>query len=289
VPDTPQGSRFERTVSVTGGDGHYTAQVDPVWNGPVAPNGGVLAATMLRAAEAELGQARPPARTISAHFLDAPTADEVEISIELLRGGHRVSFAAARMHQGGKLMCTATIGFSAPRPGELPLPVSRPELPPRRGHTLDPAAIARFPPVFAQLEIEPTEGPQIFSGAGEAHTGGWMSIRDDPAPLDAARLCALCDLWWPAVFAATDGPLAVPTLQLTVYLRRTEPVPAGPVYARFTTREVIEGQLDEVGELYSGEGQLLAESRQLALLIPLKDPNRPRRVLADGGAGSQSA
>jgi acyl-CoA thioesterase len=270
VPNTRETSRFERSVRVTGGDGRYTAQVDPVWNGPVAPNGGVLAATMLRAAEAELGEPRPPVRTISAHFLDAPAAGEVEISIELLRRGHRVGFAEARMHQGGKLTCTATVGFSAARPGELPLRASRPDLPSHHGRVLDPQAIARFPPVFAQLEMEPTEGPEIFSGAGEAHTGGWMAIRDDPGPLDAARLCALCDLWWPAVFSATDGPLAVPTLQLTVYLRRTEPVPAGPVYARFTTREVIEGQLEEIGELYSRDGELLAESRQLALLIPLK-------------------
>ncbi len=134
---------------------------------------------------------------------------------------------------------------------------------------LDAAALERFPPVFAQLEIEPTEGPGVFAGGSEASTGGWMALRGDPAPLDAARLVALCDLWWPAIFAVTDGPAAVPTLALTVDLRHTGTPAVGPVFARFASRSLAEGHLDETGTLYGADGTLLAESRQLALLVPL--------------------
>ena len=80
--------------------------------------------------------------------------------------------------------------------------------------------------VFKHLELQPDEG-MPFAGADEARSGGWIALRDDPAPLDAARLVALCDLWWPAVFARTDGPSGVPTLSLTVDLRRTDELRAG--------------------------------------------------------------
>jgi hypothetical protein len=45
----------------------------------------------------------------------------------------------------------------------------------------------------------------------------------------------------------------------------------GPVLARFETRNVLEGHVEESGELWSADGRLLAESRQLALLVPF-DP-----------------
>jgi hypothetical protein len=68
-----------------------------------------------------------------------------------------------------------------------------------------------------------------------------------------------------------DGPAAVPTIALTVHLRAVEPAVTGPVFACFRTRTIAEGHLEETGELWSPDGCLLAESRQLALL-PVTDP-----------------
>ena len=268
--DSTVTSAFERSVAVAGGEGRYTAQLDTIWNGPIAPNGGILAATMLRAAEAELGSAAPPPRSISAQFLDAPGPGEAELDVEVLRAGKRVSFCEVRMRQAGKLTCTATVVFSAARPDPFELAAPSPELPPRAElPAADPELTARFPPVFRQLLVQPTEGPRVFSGAPQAVTGGWLAIRDDDAPLDPARLTALCDLWWPAIFAMLDGPAGVPTLQLTIHLRRTRAAVPGPVFARFTTVRLLEGHIEETGELWSEAGELLAQSQQLALLIPL--------------------
>jgi hypothetical protein len=96
-----------------------------------------------------------------------------------------------------------------------------------------------------------------------------MALRGDDAPLDAARLCAFTDLWWPAVFGTTASPVYVPTLQLSVYLRSTEHEPKAPVLGRFASRHAAEGHVEETGELWSADGELLAESTQLALLLRL--------------------
>lgn len=262
-------SLFDRTVAVTGrGSRRYEAELRPEWNGPAAPNGGVLAAIMLRAAQAEMGPGAPPPRTLSAHYLEAPVPGPADLRVEVLRRGKRVGAAEVRLLQARRLAASATIVFSAARaqaatlrrePTE-PLPGSdgAPELPFGR--------LPGAPPVFDSLLMRPVLGPPPFTRGERALTGGWVALRDDDAPLDPARLCALADLWWPAVFGILDSPAGVPTIQLTIHLRVTEHAVTPPVFARFETRTIAEAHLEEAGELWSRDGVLLAESRQLALL-----------------------
>jgi hypothetical protein len=61
-------------------------------------------------------------------------------------------------------------------------------------------------------------------------------------------------------------PAAVPTLQLTVHVRGVLAAPRPPVLARFQTRSLIEGHAEESAEVWSADGQLLAESKQMALV-----------------------
>ena len=265
----PKASLFDRTVAVSArGAGRYDARILPEWMGPAAPNGGILAATMLRAAEAELGPTAPPARTVAAHYFEAPAAGPARLRVEVLRRGKRVSACEVRLEQGDRLVSSATFMFSAPREqaatlrrvplDAFPDPATVPEFDHRR--------LPGAPPMFAAIELRPTLGALPFTGATEAITGGWMALRNDDAPLDPARLCALADLWWPAVFSMIDGRAAVPTIALTVYLRSVARAVRPPVFARFETRLIAEGHLEESGELWSGAGELLVESRQLALL-----------------------
>jgi Thioesterase-like superfamily len=262
-------SLFDRSVAITAlGDGRYAANILPDWNGPAAPNGGILVAAMLRAAEAELGPGAPAPRTVAAHFLDAPAIGSAQLQVEVLRRGKRVSACEVRLVQGKRLASSATFVFSAPRaqaatlsrppPHELPDPASVPEC--------DLGRLPGAPPLFRAVTLRPTLGAPPFSGAAEALTGGWMALRDDGAPLDPARLCALADLWWPAAFTVLEQPAAVPTIQLTVYLRSITRAVSPPVFARFETRVIAEAHLEESGELWSSDGELLVESRQLALL-----------------------
>ena len=249
------------------GAGRYGATVQPAWNGPVAPNGGVLAATMLRAAQAELGPDAPPPRTVAAHFFEAPAAGDVDLTVEVMRRGKRVSACDVRLLQARLLVAQATIVASAPRPQAAHLTRDPPAMPdPTDVAPIGAALFPSAPALFGQLEIRPALGPPIFARGDRALTGGWMALRGDDAPLDPARLCALTDLWWPAVFGMLDRPAAVPTIQLTVHLRAVARAVRGPVFARFETRQIAEGHLEESGELWSSERELLAESRQLALL-----------------------
>jgi len=268
--DRAQASSFERAMALRGcGQGRYEALIDPAWSGPRAPNGGVLAALMLRAAQAELDAQAPPPRTIACHYLAAPAPGPATLAVKVLRRGPRVSVCDVRLSDpaASRIACQATIVLSAARPQPTALAREAPAAPaPESLAALGAEAAARMPAMFSLLELRPVFGAPPFSGAEHALSGGWISLRGDRAALDAARLCALCDLWWPAVFSLLERPAAVPTIQLTVYLRRTAHPASGPVFARFETTVIAEGHLEESGELWSAAGELLAESRQLALL-----------------------
>jgi acyl-coenzyme A thioesterase PaaI-like protein len=267
---------FELAVAVEPlGRGRYRSVVDPTWDGPGAPNGGVLAAILVRAAQTELGSKAPPPRAIAVQYLEAPSHGCVEVGVEVLRAGRRVIVCDVRMRVADRLICQTTIVCSAAREQSTHLNANAPQAP--AYNTVQklefPVIPGVVPPIMHQLEIRPTFGSPIFSGASNALTGGWVAFRGDNAPLDAARLCALCDLWWPAIFNSLTAPVPLATVQLTVYLRSTSEATFAPVLARYETRNVTEGHLEESGRLWSADGRLLAESHQLAVLGPDRPSN----------------
>ena len=60
----------------------------------------------------------------------------------------------------------------------------------------------------------------------------------------------------------------LPTIELSVHVF-AEPVPDEPwLRATLRTRSIVDGLLDEDGELWDESGRLVARFRQLAMLIP---------------------
>ena len=97
---------------------------------------------------------------------------------------------------------------------------------------------------------------------------GWSRFAGDE-PIDSLGVLVLADAMPPAVFN-TGGPLGwVPTVELTVQVRK-RPAP-GWLRTRFVTEHVTRGYLEEDGEIWDEAGELVALSRQLALVA------KPRR------------
>ena len=277
-------SAFDLATAIDGGGGQYTARLDPAWDGPLAPNGGVIAAILLRAAQAELARPELPPRTVTVHYLRPATHGPAQLSVEVLRAGRQNATVQVGFHQRDRLVCTALITFSAARPDTLVIAETAPDAPmPEQVEELQPRAVEGAPPALHRLRLRPCFGARPLTGAAEAITGGWFSLRDDGTgqPYDAVRLVALTDLWWPAVFPAIRAFVGAPTLELTIHLRSTETVQA-PILGRFETRTIREGHLDESGQLWSQSGHLLAESRQIALLIDSPAPHEQQ-----GGSRSE--
>jgi acyl-CoA thioesterase len=91
--------------------------------------------------------------------------------------------------------------------------------------------------------------------------------------VDALAVAAFTDAFPPAVFSRLRDPAlagGVPTIDLTIHFRSALPVlearPDGWLLAVFQSRMARGGFVEEDGEIWTRDGVLIAQSRQLALL-----------------------
>ena len=82
-------------------------------------------------------------------------------------------------------------------------------------------------------------------------------------------LSAISDAWYPASFAHDTRPVMGATLDLTIHFRDHAAIaelrPEEFVLAVFRSHSAAEGFFEEDGEIWSADGRLLLQSRQLAV------------------------
>ncbi len=266
-------SRFDRDTEPRPlGNGAFEVRIDRGWWVVRGPNGGYIAALLVRALERAVADAARMLRSLTVHYVRAPGEGEARVETTLERAGRSVTTASARLLQGGQLQALALAAFALPRPSAELHHALRPEVPP---HEACPPRSGSGIPIRERFELRFAIGPPPFDGprSREARTGGWLRLAE-PRPLDAALLVAYADAWPPSVFACSELPQlagGIPTVDLTVHVRTPLPVPGlraeDPVLVAFRTREVSQGVLEEDGEIWSPDGRLLAHSRQLAILL----------------------
>jgi len=269
VTEPGAGTAFDRATAVSQvGDGAWAAVCDTGWSAPRGPNGGYLAAIVLRAIVAEVGDAAREPRSLTLHYLRPPAEGELTVDVRVERAGRSVTSVSARVIQAHRLCVMALAALAVDREGVVDYAAGMPAVPPPADV---PAAVPPdgVPPIARRFEVRPAVGAPPFSGADEAVTGGWLTFAE-PRPLDAAALAMYADAWLPAPFPRLTAPVGAPTIDLTVHFRApaaAAAVPAGePVLAIFRSTTSEGGFFEEDGELWSRHGVLLAHSRQLALL-----------------------
>ncbi len=267
--DTHAEAAFTRDTAVTAaGAGRYEAVCAWDWSAPTGPNGGYLAAIVLRAMLAEVGDGAREARSVNLHYLRAPQPGPVSVAVTLERSGRSMSTLTARLEQADRTCVLATAAFGLPFAAAADYADPPPDVPPAEG--LKPTRDdPRFPPISRRLEVRRAIGGPAFSGAPAADTGGWLRLRE-PAPVDAPLLALMVDAWLPAVFARLTYPAMAPTVELTVHFRAPAAARALPadtqLLARFRSLTAADGYAEEDGWVWAPDGTLLAQSRQLHLL-----------------------
>lgn len=249
--------------------GRYEASIDRGWWIQRGPNGGYVAAIVVRAVLDALDEPARQPRSLTIHYVAPLEEGAAELTVRVERAGRSLTTTSVRLEQHGTLRAVALMACSKSRAGitfdNLPFPHPPPP------ETLAPPVRESFVPMHDKYDTRQVLGAPPFSGAATADVAGWIRLAE-PAPLDAAVVAALTDAWIPAVFSKLDALAAVPTVDLTVHFRN--PVPEGLApdawcYVRFITRVAADGFIEEDGEVWSADGSLLAQSRQLAVLLPM--------------------
>jgi acyl-CoA thioesterase len=272
-PGPAVSTRFDRDTAVrlvessSAGPSLYEGRIDRGWWVVRGPNGGYVAALVLRALAANVEPERA-VRSLTLHYTAPPEEGPVQIETRVERAGRSLTTVSGRLRQGDRLLALALAAFSKSHEGMAFDHARMPEVPP-------PEACHPFGgrmPIHERYESRWAIGDPPFSGSSQALAGGWIRSAE-PRRADAPLVAAFTDAWPPAAFSlATDRSAveSVPTVDLTVHFRSELPLasaaPDDFQLVVFRSRLAAQGFVEEDGEVWSREGRLLAQSRQLALL-----------------------
>lgn len=268
-------SRFDTDTMVRPlGGGRYEARLDSGWWAGPGPNGGYLNAILVRACEAEIADRSRMCRSFTTHFLSKAAEGRVELEVVIERSGRSMSSARVTMAQEGRTIAVSLGAFSTAREGpaftDVTMPVvARPEDIDAPGY--EPAVHdLAFPEMARRYEQRWVTGARAFTGGDHARIGGWIRLAE-PQAVDAAALAAFADAWMPAMFSRVGGPWGITSVDLTVHIRALPPPGHdGWCYVEFESSASVDGFCEEDGIIWSGDGTLLAHSRQLMALLPMR-------------------
>lgn len=260
---------FETDTEVRRSGSRWVADLNPRWNVGNNPNGGYLLAVALRALCEETG--RPDPVTVTAHYLSPPAAGEVTIDTSIIKPGRSFVTAMAEVGQGARerVRVLGAFGDLDERKGPTRISARPPAIPPPGECTtlqeLTRRAGRPVPEVMNRFDLRlPPDSPWGRPGDGDPfEITGWIRFNDgtEPSPLSAFIFADA----FPPTLLGTAASGWVPTIELTVHLR-ARPAP-GWLIGTFKTRVLVDGLLEEDGELWDSKGRCVALSRQLAMVL----------------------
>jgi acyl-CoA thioesterase len=248
------------------GDGVWRGQVVPHWFIITTANGGLPAAQATRAMMMAVEDPERLPRSLTLHYLVAPTEGPLDYHVTVERSGRTATAVSIRVLRDGVLYAQGLGWLGHWRAGGPDwTETEMPQAP--APDSLEPLDPREWPPrVFVNYDLRFCLGAPPTSGADRSLIGAWLrTVR--PRPLDHAALAAYSDALFPCVWARLTVPAVMPTLDLTIHWRA--PMPAGEhpwVLAKFWSDRTAGGVFEESGELWSQDGTLLLQSRQLAVL-----------------------
>jgi acyl-coenzyme A thioesterase PaaI-like protein len=236
----------------------YDVTLDPGWSIGDKPNGGYLMAVVANAAVHAVERAHPLAT--SAHFLRPPAAGPAQVRVEVVKTGRTAAAARAVLWQSGRA-CLDVLVTAGDLPTDDPAydAAAAPALPPPQECVGRPADVGDIP-LLDNVDVRLDSATPPVPG-GDPVIRGWTRLADGTAP-DALALLLAVDVCPPTVFRLGAYGWA-PTVELTTLVRA---LPA-PGWLAFEARatHVRGGWFDEEARVWDSRGQLVAQSRQLAL------------------------
>lgn len=261
----------EETKLIPVDETRWRTHVSSQWHIGDNPNGGYLLAPLARAMASVSGH--PDPLSITTHYLRPGTGDaDAEVEVELIRTGRTVGSVRGRLIQDGKTRIESIAAFAdlsntdsvveidtplavVPAPDDC---VSRSDL--EQGVDL---------PIMNRLDVRVHPDHAIAGSGREAEITGWIRFSDG-RPVDAMALTLFADAFPPPLFSKVGYIGWVPTIELTVHVRR-RPV-EGWIRGHFRTSDASGNRTIEDAWLWDESGALVAVARQVGLVLSAQPP-----------------
>jgi acyl-CoA thioesterase len=279
--------------------GRYRVDVDPRWNCPVVPQGGMMVALAAKAMAVELDEPDQRLRSLTTVFAGQVPSGPVTIDARVLRRGRSMSQAMADVRAPGADAGHPTVAvFGRSRAGFEFTDLRMPEVPPPNEcpsfrDPLPPEAgdFERRPPFpfWENVEGRPALGHPPWEEylPSSSECAAWYRFDEPPmladGTLDPFAVVALCDLM-PSSVGERMGPgqpqWLPPSADLTVHLlaeARSE-----WLLAHLRARRASDGYASVEMAAWDQTGQLVAHAAQIMFLtFPDGPPTHEQRVPLD--------
>jgi len=249
-------------------DGVFVHSVPEGWQQGRGAFGGLVLATLVRAAEAAAHRADQSLRTLTAELCGPVRAGHADILVERLRMGSGTSTLAVRLVQDEQVQSHAVVVLGRDRePDPQYARVAKPVMIDWRNSALMPADPTE--PSFARFFDYRNTGPEPFAGGGEPYTSGWLRCHQPGRARDAAYIVGMADVWWPAVLSVMDRPRPAATITFTLDLVGACDglAPDAPLFHEGRGLTARKGFAAEVRTLWGEDGRLLAINHQTFVVI----------------------
>lgn len=254
-------------------DGIYERQCDRVWWGQGSLLGGYIQSLMLSAMTNHVADESKAALTLHTQFLRPVTDHTIRIEVTEARRGRTLSNLRASLYCDDRLAVVATglFGQHASRHdfSDIDMPtypgIGSTEPPQQPNVGLDAHQHFDFFPRIGNFE----------RGKGQAHVAGWLRPTWEHT-LDNALLSLVADLWVPAAFHYWPDTVGVVGLDSYIQFRshptqlrqlHQSPHTCPPLFLSLDTKQASHGYVDEDGLIWSHDGVLLCQYRQMRLVL----------------------
>lgn len=255
-------SGFAEASALTKRAGEYAGVIAEGWDITGNANGGYLMAMQARAALLE--SERRDVISVSAHFLSPGRPGPVWARSEMLKSGRRFATSRVDLRGPDKVLLSGTVITGDLDDGQGPELIlgEAPDLPPPEDCELTVPSDPFPPPFMARIEQRLHPGDSLGSRNGPS-IRGWFRLLDGE-PLDTLAVILAADNFPPTVFN-TDLPIGwVPTVQMTVHVRRRPTTAWLKLDTR--TRFVQNGLFEVDANIFDEHDRIVAQSRQLQLI-----------------------
>ena len=259
---------FDAATALSGEGPVFGAVLDGCWDGQASTNGGFLLALATRA----IGEVLPfpDPVVVSGFYLRPGTPGPAEIRTEVIQAGRTTGFGQAGLYRDGKQVLHATAAYTdldaaAARDSRSYAGGQPPDQPPPEQCQVLRRVIVPPITLVDRIEYRVAELPSWVTRtppSGNPVYEGWMRFADGREP-DLLSLPMFVDAVAPAGLEL--GLRRMTTVELTVHLR-ARPAP-GWLAFRTLTRYLEGGYFEEDAEIWDSAGRLVAQSRQLALVL----------------------
>ncbi|MCL2776464.1 MAG: thioesterase family protein [Polyangiaceae bacterium] len=251
----------------------YVINVPEGWRHGSGAFGGLVLGYIVRAVLAEQVQVSAherPLRTITATIAGPLMVGPAKVHVERLRIGKSVTVFAARIVQNDETLAHAVCVLGLARTTQTSdvdhLDIAPPTVS-TRWQDIEPLASSLLPEFSQHFEYRFVCGVP-FSGSAEAHTTGFIRLREPVDAADAAVVVAHADAWWPSALPRMSTPRLMVTLSFTLEMfGGPELLSSAPLLHTSRAMAGQSGYITEARELWTVDGRLVAANQQTLAIV----------------------